>query len=498
MHLGFSSLGDLTFPAVVTNVLFVVFDTARRDAFEPYGTKSGTTPAIAELAAKGIAHPAAYATASWTVPSHASLFSGKLPRSAGFQHRGATGDGVYREANNQLFARGESLPGVLRSHGYETKGLSGNTWITDHTGFDRGFDEFRLVTRRRPGRLHKKSLRDKLAWRLDAVRAKLDDGASEVASLLEDWVARRDRKPFFWFVNLIECHSPYMPPLPFNPLSPVDRWKAADEASRYLNVGSIWKCALGGFDVPPDAIERMRALHNGSASQLDAWVARVMSALDKHGLLAETQIVLTSDHGENLGDGNLLGHSFSLDNRLLNVPLVTAGPARLRNDGVFSLASLPSWLCSVAGIDEHPFAPEFDPGVAVAQLDAPGDGSPKKCLHDVQIWDWSDGGEAAAARLGTSITCATDGRYKLLRPHGTGAVAAGLPFELLIDLVADPVEMNPRAVTSEQETSLAVPLRRLRTALDRAAELERPKTVAKGNAQRDEALAEQLAHLGYL
>jgi arylsulfatase A-like enzyme len=409
-----------------------------------------------------------------------------------------TGDGVYREANAQLFARGESLPGVLRSHGYETKGLSGNTWITDHTGFDRGFDEFRLVTRRRPGRLHKKGLRDKLAWRLDAVKAKLDDGASEVADLLTDWIARRDRKPFFWFVNLIECHSPYMPPLPFNPLSPVDRWRAADEAAKYLNVASIWKCALGGFDVPADALERMRLLYGASASQLDAWVARVMTELDRHRLLDDTQIVLTSDHGENLGDGNLLGHSFSLDNRLLNVPLVTAGPSRLRANEVFSLASLPAWLCEVAGVEEHPFQPEFAPGVAVAQLDAPGDGSPNKCLHDVQIWDWADGGAAAAARLGTSITCATDGRYKLLRPHGTGALAAGLPFELLVDLVADPVEVSPRAVTPAQETELAAPLRNLRNALDRAAELERPKTVAKHTAQRDEALAEQLAHLGYL
>lgn len=477
--------------------MFVVFDTARRDAFEPYGTERNT-PAIAELARRGAAHPHAYATASWTVPSHASMFSGKLPRSAGFQHRGVTGDGVYREANAQLAARGASLPGVFRAAGYETRGLSGNTWITDHTGFDRGFDEFRLVTRRRPGRLHRKGLKDRLAWRVDAVRARLDDGAAEVGALLGDWIARRDRKPFFWFVNLIECHSPYMPPEPFNPLSPVDRWRAAAEASEYLNVASIWKCSLGGFDVPPDAIERMRVLHNASAAQLDAWVARLMEQLDDHGLLDETQIVLTSDHGENIGDGNLLGHSFSLDNRLLNVPLVTAGPVTLPTDEVFSLAALPAWLCEVGGIEEHPFDPEFAPGVAVAQLDAPGDGSPHKCLHDVQIWDWADGGVAAAARMGTSITCATDGRLKLSRPHGTGARAAGLPFELLTDLEADPVEMNPRAVTAEQEQTFAPSLRVLRAALDRAAELERPKTVAQGNARRDEALAEQLAHLGYL
>ena len=55
----------------------------------------------------------------------------------------------------------------------------------------------------------------------------------------------------------------------------------------------------------------------------------MLDALDRHRLLDDTQIVLTSDHGENLGDGNLLGHSFSLDDRLLHVPLVTAGPVAL-------------------------------------------------------------------------------------------------------------------------------------------------------------------------
>ncbi len=489
---------------MASNVLFVVFDTARADSFEPYGAPMGATPAIAELARRGAAHPRAYASASWTVPSHASLFSGKLPRSAGFQHRGATSDLVYREANLRLAARSETLPTVVRDAGYETRGLSGNTWITDNTGFDQGFDEFKLVTRRRPGRLHKKGLKDRLMWRVDAVKARLDDGASEVGDLLADWTARRDRRPFFWFVNLIECHSPFLPPKPFNPLGPIDRWRSAAEASRYLNVGSIWKCSLGGFDVPEDVIERMRVLYDASASQLDAWVARVLEELDRHGLLEETQIVLTSDHGENLGDGCLLGHSFSLDDRLLRIPLVTAGPSALPTNDVMSLTELPAWICEVAGIDDHPFAPELPKGVAVAQLDAPGDGDPQRCLDGVQQWNMADGGVAAAAKMGTSLTCAMDGRYKLLRPQGTGARVADLPRELLIDTVTDPVELHAAAPTPAQEIALSAELAALRTALDRAAELERPKTVVSeatrtGRSQSAEAaLKEQLQHLGYL
>ena len=118
----------------------------------------------------------------------------------------------------------------------------------------------------------------------------------------------------------------------------------------------------------------MRALHAASASQLDAWVGAPVDALDRHGLVDETQIVLTSDHGENLGDGNLLGHAFSLDDRLIRVPLVTAGPATLPTDDVMSLTRLPRFLAEAAGVDDHPFDDGLPDGVAVAQLDAPGDG----------------------------------------------------------------------------------------------------------------------------
>src|SRR5215216_3779008 len=72
-----------TLAAVRPNVLCVVLDTARADALEPYGADAGATPAIAQLASKGTAAPRMYAAASWTLPSHASMFTGLLPRATG-------------------------------------------------------------------------------------------------------------------------------------------------------------------------------------------------------------------------------------------------------------------------------------------------------------------------------------------------------------------------------------------------------------------------------
>ena len=115
------------------NVLCVVLDTARRDAFEPYGAPAGSTPATAQLASSGRALPGVYATASWTVPSHASMFTGSLPRALGLgQAPGGRREGCrpVLEANRERV-----LPEVLRRDGYATAAVSANVWITEASGF---------------------------------------------------------------------------------------------------------------------------------------------------------------------------------------------------------------------------------------------------------------------------------------------------------------------------------------------------------------------------
>jgi hypothetical protein len=148
-------------------------------------------------------------------------------------------------------------------------------------------------------------------------------------------------------------------------------------------------------------------------------------------------------------------------------------------------------LAEAAGIDDHPFDDGLPDGVAVSQLDAPGDGDHARCVDATSTW----GVPGAAERMGTSAVCATDGQLKLLRPQGTGARVAGLPEELLVDLAADPVEVEPTVPTAADAPRLTL----LRRALDIAMESERPKTPVPSSAPADdEALGEQLRHLGYL
>lgn len=440
---------------MLPNVLLVVFDAARADAFEPYGGRPGSTPALAELARRGSAHPSMHATSSWTVPSHAAMLSGLLPRATGLLQAPEGTPHGCRPRMEDL--RERLLPEVLRRAGYSTGAVSTNMWLRESSGFDIGFDEFVSVKSRRQPGMDADRLRDRLGWDLDALRARSDDGAAEAGRVLGERLARPTAEPFFWFVNLIECHSPYLPPRPFNDLGPLGRVRAAEEARRHLTMDAIWRVCAGGWDIPDGALERMRRLYLASIRTLDRWLAGILETLERAGTLDETIVIVTADHGENLGDGGLLGHAFSLDDRLIRVPFVSAGPVALEPRRVASLAQLPELIARAIGLD-HPWAGGTPPGdVAVAQFDPPTGLDDPRVLETVERWGL---GEEAIERISSRLTCATDGRRKLVRRGNR---------EQLFDLEADPRELSPLApggapgigtlrAALEHPSALAVPI----------------------------------------
>lgn len=468
------------------NIILVVMDTARADAFEPYGAPVGSSPAVAQMAGRGHAYQA-FSSACWTVPAHASMFSGLSFRAAGFGEP-ASDHADYKAAGDRLADRW--LPGVLGDHGYDTAGVSTNMWVSDWGGFDRGFEKWVQVTSSRALHGPSQSFRHRLAWAGQALRARTDDGASEVEATLGRWLADRSAgTPFFWFVNLVECHSPYLPPKPYNPLSALGRVRSGEEALRHLNFDAIWRGLCSRTEAPESALARMRELYAAAIRLMDDWVSRLHQMLDTAGILDETIVVITSDHGENLGEQGLLGHGFSLDDRLIRVPLVVSGPAAKLPQPVTSLCDIPAWLAASAGVTGHPW--EMGNGkVAVAEFDSPV--SPEDPRADEAIKAWRLG-EEARLRLTTSFACATDGRLKLLRGNGQ---------ETLIDLGSDPLEREPIDVGAETEQRWADRLADLRAALDRAAAAEVPGVTATAPvaAGADELadMESQMRLLGYL
>jgi arylsulfatase A-like enzyme len=469
------------------NVLLVVFDTARADAFAPYGAPPGSTPATTQLAlgANGMAHPAMFSTACWTLPAHASMFTGRLPRSTGF----ATGTPpVFKAAMSAMGSN--TLPAALRGAGYDTAGLSANPWVSAASGFDQGFERFRFLETDRNTDLASTRPLDRAGWLLDALRARADDGAQAIEQQLGEWLQQRDRRPFFWFVNLMECHSPYLPPKPYSPYGPIGRIRAARDASRHCTLDALWRLACGGWDIEADALIRMRAMYDASIRQLDDWLARVLQRLDAARVLDETIVIVTSDHGENLGESHRFGHTASLDNRLLHVPLVTSGPVALDFEPVASLADMPGVLTRALEVDAAFLDdPTRVPGVAVAQMDSVGTkGDPR--IEEV-IRGWGLGAEALEIAC-TSFSCATDGGVKLVRRLGV---------EQLFDLTLDPLEEHPLLVDGTTEARYAPHINPLRRALD-LAEADEGSVAAPTDDRADPdevaALEKQMRLLGYL
>src|SRR5438874_2599017 len=107
-------------------------------------------------------------------------------------------------------------------------------------------------------------------------------------------------------MNIVECHSPCLPPRPYDGASWFTRLRAADEAQRHLSLGAILQTCLGAKTVPDGALDRMRRFYAASLRYLDGWVGRLLDSLARVDAIDETLVIVCSDHGENLGEGGLL------------------------------------------------------------------------------------------------------------------------------------------------------------------------------------------------
>jgi arylsulfatase A-like enzyme len=463
-------------PLDAPNVLLVVLDTLRRDAVEPYGAPAGASPAIADLARAGSALADVRATSSWTLPSHASMFTGAMPRELGL---GQAPNETPTSARPVMRAqRDRMLPEVLKRAGYATGGVSTNMWAGSPSGFDTGFAQFADVDSSRHAQIDG-GLRRRARWGWEALAQRgIDDGAAQAEEVLADWTEQAPPQPFFWFVNLVECHSPYLPPAPYDGVSRAGRLRAADDARRYLTFKAIARACCGAAEVPERALELMRDLYAGSVRYVDDWVARLLARLDRVGVLDDTLVIVTSDHGENFGENGLIAHGMSLDDRLLGVPFVAAGPRRGELEGMRSLAELPARIAAVAGLDDHPWADGGLPaGAALAQWDPMLTASDPRAEALRSDWDLDDD---ALHRLTSVQTCAADGRWKLLRNGGA---------EQLFDVEADPLEAAP--VAPGPETAAVAD--RLRAALDHEAATARPEALVPDTG--DAPSADELAHI---
>lgn len=322
-------------PAGKPNVLLIVWDTVRADHTTPYGYARDTTPRLAELAKDGVVYERAVSPGMWTVPGHASLFTG-LPESA----HGANA------ATNWLDSRFQTVAETFVDAGWSTYLFAANPHLGDHTNLGQGFERREFPTDKRWAGKARKATTSKLIA-TDASNTlgpafkgggkypsgrSADQGkdAGPVAGeALMAWLDERQDKqrPFFATLNLMEAHVPRVP-------SMASREALFDEAQIQAQLefdqsyGYLLAYTVGLHEFTPPQLDLIEQVYDASLRDIDRATGAIVDQLRQRGLLDDTIVIVTADHGEHIGDHHRADHKFSVYNALVRVPLVIRYPSR--------------------------------------------------------------------------------------------------------------------------------------------------------------------------
>jgi arylsulfatase A-like enzyme len=330
------SLAELPAAPAGPNIVLIVLDTVRAKSLSLYGYERATSPSLDRFAKKGLVFDRAYATAPWTLPSHASMFTGRFPHEL-------LGPGL-----SPLDATYPTVAEVLGRHGYLTAGFVANTWFGGlEFGLGRGFQHyedtemsaFTLFDRtsfghrfvKASGFMERFSTYDNLGRK----------SAEEINGAFLDWLARAEAgRPFFAFLNYCDTHAPYLPPEPFATKFTSKR-PFGQLGSRHLDAWSA------------DDVKGFRDAYDEALAYLDSQLDALFRAIDSTPRLRNTFVIVTSDHGEHFGEHGLLDHVNSVYLSLLHVPLVIVGPgiaAGQRTEEPVSLRDVAATILEAAGV----------------------------------------------------------------------------------------------------------------------------------------------------
>jgi arylsulfatase A-like enzyme len=352
-------------PPSARNLLLVVWDTVRADNLSLNGYGRPTTPNLERLAGRGVRFKLAFSTSSWTLPAHASFFTGEWPHELGVDWSAPLSEKV------------PTLAEYLAAKGYDTAGFVANLdYCSRETGLARGFahyedypiDLYEALTRY-TGIGHVLDVSDwtgGLAMLLEKCTGRsynlipranehVKDAAAVNQAFLTWLEARRThRRPFFAFLNFNDAHSPNEVPdqsIPGFGLRPTKIWDRL--TLRHWH-------ALRRTNLSNEHVRMINYIYDDCISYLDRRLGILLGELEARGVLKDTLVIVTSDHGEHLGDHRLFFHGCSLYRQLVHVPLVIVDPGvvpagRLIAQPV-SLRELPNTVVELLGLGrDSPF-----------------------------------------------------------------------------------------------------------------------------------------------
>lgn len=413
------------------NVLLIVLDTVRAFNLSLYGYARNTSPALEAFASGGATFERAFSTAPWTLPSHASMFTGLWPHEMSADWMVPLDPGI------------PTLAEALARHGFVPVGFSANTnYVSREVGLARGFVAFedyvltpalvlrnsslvRVVSRNRTLR--------RLIGEDDALGRK---DASSVNRSFFRWLDRRPAdRPFFGFINFYDAHRPYLPPPPYDRMF-VPPGTRPDPR--------LHRTGKPGDDQRVETTAWAENAYDGGLAWLDSQVGVLFAELERRGLLDSTVIIVTSDHGEEFGEHGLFDHGNSLYRQAVQVPLVLRAPGRvpagIRVEAPVSLRDLPMTVLELTGLS----AQERFPGASLSRHFGTG-GGPDTLLQGVRKAIRQP--ERYPAAQG-DLLAISDDSVRYIRNLGTGE-------EQLFDLLGDPHERHNLAAAPDAQGRLA-------------------------------------------
>ncbi|WP_276414213.1 sulfatase-like hydrolase/transferase [Haloarcula halobia] len=323
------------------NIVLAVADTMSAFHLPYYGYNRETAPFISELIKKSWVADSGYANAPFTGPSHASIFTGNLPHEHNF-------------TTETMYLTGCDLLTQLQHQGYETMGITNNSFITPEFGFT-GWDKhteiedfekfvgypalqalFKSDGQPSPSEQIKTLVREAW-WKRDfislekATRLKLgknplspfpDAGARVTIKRAKQWMQQTDN-PFFLYLNFMETHMPYDPPDEFATEFVSDPVKAKRKLADGYRIGRNRK-SFRWEEKDDDTIRAARALYDSSIRYLDSQLKLLWEWIQTNK--QDTIFILISDHGELIGEHGMQGHQCGIWEKLLRVPIIIHEP----------------------------------------------------------------------------------------------------------------------------------------------------------------------------
>ncbi|MCK6446801.1 MAG: sulfatase [Planctomycetes bacterium] len=324
------------------SIVLISIDSLRADHLGCYGYPKPTSPTIDAVAAEGLRFETAVSTTSWTLPSHAAMFTGLFDSAHGLVENGLA-----------LAPSHVTLAELLADSGYQTAGFFGGPYLHPTYGLHQGFEHYQSCMTQLPDDLTGEAVRESSKQSLAASHR--DVTSPRTVAEVRKWIEQADDRPFFAFVHLWDVHYDYLAHPGILELFDPD-YQGSLDASAFLLNPAIKP------DMDPRDLQHVIALYDNEIRFTDDHVKDLLALFEWKAEKENLIVVITADHGDEFFEHGRKGHQQTLYDEVVKVPLVARWPAKFGNPRVVKeqarLIDLMPTLATAAGAK----APEFVQG----------------------------------------------------------------------------------------------------------------------------------------